>query len=247
VYPMSKYRLKSSTVVWLCECTTLASGSYTMCQTRVQDSFRDPPDPQTLSSLLETVLPPTLLSVSLRSRRKNGNTGLRGAACSTGLSPHAGFHTSCSVLRAFPVLILLSEFVYHTRLQPRHPQNSESRINTGKARSTEHDVWKPACGLKDPSSKQRLGYRYYHFSDANAAIRRECGRQPRFPEDLKVFEDLGDREKNLGRGLAHCVRARGKRGALAQPYYCGTLSNGTSTLGTRLSASEYGMSARIIQ
>jgi rhamnosyltransferase len=45
--------------------------------------------------------------------------------------------------------------------------------------------------VKDASTKQSLGYRYYHFSDANAAIRREVWEMTRFPEELKVFEDLG--------------------------------------------------------
>ncbi len=54
--------------------------------------------------------------------------------------------------------------------------------------------------VKDASSKERLGYRYYHFSDANAAIRREVWEATRFPEDLKVFEDLGIAKKILDAG-----------------------------------------------
>jgi len=54
--------------------------------------------------------------------------------------------------------------------------------------------------VKDPSSKQSLGYRYYHFSDANAAIRREVWEVTRFPEDLKVFEDLGIAKRILDAG-----------------------------------------------
>jgi rhamnosyltransferase len=54
--------------------------------------------------------------------------------------------------------------------------------------------------VKDPSSKRRLGYRYYHFSDANAAIRREVWEATRFPEDLKVFEDLGIAKRILDAG-----------------------------------------------
>jgi glycosyltransferase involved in cell wall biosynthesis len=54
--------------------------------------------------------------------------------------------------------------------------------------------------VKDPSTKQSLGYRYYHFSDANAAIRREVWEATRFPEDLKVFEDLGIAKKILDAG-----------------------------------------------
>jgi rhamnosyltransferase len=54
--------------------------------------------------------------------------------------------------------------------------------------------------VKDPSSKQSLGYRYYHFSDANAAIRKEVWAATRFPEDLKVFEDLGIAKRILDAG-----------------------------------------------
>ena len=54
--------------------------------------------------------------------------------------------------------------------------------------------------IKDPSQPNRMGYRFYHFSDANAAIRRGVWNQVRFPEDLKVFEDLGIAKKILDRG-----------------------------------------------
>ncbi len=54
--------------------------------------------------------------------------------------------------------------------------------------------------VKGPSTKQSLGYRYYHFSDANAAIRREVWEATRFPEDLKVFEDLGIAKRILDAG-----------------------------------------------
>jgi rhamnosyltransferase len=45
--------------------------------------------------------------------------------------------------------------------------------------------------IKDPAHRNGMGYRFYHFSDANAAIRRDVWEKARFPEDLKVFEDLG--------------------------------------------------------
>src|ERR1700756_2905530 len=54
--------------------------------------------------------------------------------------------------------------------------------------------------VKDASTKQSLGYRYYHFSDANGAIRREVWEATRFPEELKVFEDLGIAKKILDAG-----------------------------------------------
>ena len=75
-----------------------------------------------------------------------------------------------------------------------------------KAGSTEerHDALSIVYGservVKDPSSKRDLGYRYYHFSDANAAIRREVWAATRFPEELKVFEDLGIAKRILDAG-----------------------------------------------
>ena len=44
---------------------------------------------------------------------------------------------------------------------------------------------------QDPANRNGLGYRFYHFSDVNAAIRRSVWETIPFPEDLKVFEDLG--------------------------------------------------------
>lgn len=58
-----------------------------------------------------------------------------------------------------------------------------------------HDVFNTIYGekrlVKDPAHRNGSGYRFYHFSDANAAIRRSVWEKVRFPEDLKVFEDLG--------------------------------------------------------
>src|ERR1039458_4541478 len=45
--------------------------------------------------------------------------------------------------------------------------------------------------VKDPAHRNGLGYRFYHFSDADAAMRRSVWGATRFPEDLKIFEDLG--------------------------------------------------------
>jgi rhamnosyltransferase len=45
--------------------------------------------------------------------------------------------------------------------------------------------------VKDPDNRNEMGYRFYHFSDVNAAIRRPVWEKVRFPEELKVFEDLG--------------------------------------------------------
>jgi rhamnosyltransferase len=54
--------------------------------------------------------------------------------------------------------------------------------------------------VKDPENRNGLGYRFYHFSDVNAAIRRDVWSAARFPEDLKVFEDLGIAKHILDRG-----------------------------------------------
>jgi rhamnosyltransferase len=54
--------------------------------------------------------------------------------------------------------------------------------------------------VKDPAHRNGLGYRFYHFSDANAAIRRDVWEQTQFPEDLKVFEDLGLAKRVLDSG-----------------------------------------------
>lgn len=54
--------------------------------------------------------------------------------------------------------------------------------------------------VKDPAHRNRLGYRFYHFSDANAAIRRDVWEKTQFPEDLKVFEDLGLAKRVLDSG-----------------------------------------------
>lgn len=54
--------------------------------------------------------------------------------------------------------------------------------------------------VKEASSRARLGYKYYHFSDANAAVRRDIWESTRFPEELKVFEDLGIAKRILDAG-----------------------------------------------
>ncbi|HVS88019.1 MAG TPA: glycosyltransferase [Candidatus Acidoferrum sp.] len=61
-------------------------------------------------------------------------------------------------------------------------------------------VYGDARLVKDASSRQKLGYRYYHLSTVNAAIRRDVWQATRFPEDLKVFEDLGIAKRILDSG-----------------------------------------------
>jgi rhamnosyltransferase len=54
--------------------------------------------------------------------------------------------------------------------------------------------------VKDPAHRNGLGYGFYHFSDVNAGIRRNVWEAVQFPEDLKVFEDLGIAKRILDRG-----------------------------------------------
>lgn len=44
--------------------------------------------------------------------------------------------------------------------------------------------------VKDPAHRNGLGYRFYHFSDVNSAIRRSVWQAHPYPENLKMFEDL---------------------------------------------------------
>jgi rhamnosyltransferase len=54
--------------------------------------------------------------------------------------------------------------------------------------------------VKDPAYRNGLGYKFFHFSDVNAAIRRSVWNAVRFPEDLRVFEDLGIAKRILDGG-----------------------------------------------
>jgi rhamnosyltransferase len=54
--------------------------------------------------------------------------------------------------------------------------------------------------VKDPHRGKGCGFRYYHFSSVNSAIRREVWQATRFPDDLKVYEDLGIAKRILDAG-----------------------------------------------
>jgi glycosyltransferase involved in cell wall biosynthesis len=54
--------------------------------------------------------------------------------------------------------------------------------------------------VKDPLRGQETGYRYFHFSTVNAAIRKDAWEKTGFPEDLKCFEDLGIAKRMLDGG-----------------------------------------------
>jgi rhamnosyltransferase len=44
--------------------------------------------------------------------------------------------------------------------------------------------------VKDPAHRNGLGYRFYHFSDVNCALRRSVWEASPYPDDVKTFEDL---------------------------------------------------------
>jgi rhamnosyltransferase len=54
--------------------------------------------------------------------------------------------------------------------------------------------------VKMPMDGIDLGHKYYHFSNANSAIRRKVWEATRFPDDLKVFEDVGIAKRILDSG-----------------------------------------------
>lgn len=54
--------------------------------------------------------------------------------------------------------------------------------------------------IKEPSRRQELGYRYYHLSTVNAAIRRDVWESTGFPEELKIYEDVGIAKRILDGG-----------------------------------------------
>ena len=54
--------------------------------------------------------------------------------------------------------------------------------------------------VKMPMDGIELGHKYYHFSNANSAIRRKVWEATRFPDDLKVFEDVGIAKRILDSG-----------------------------------------------
>jgi rhamnosyltransferase len=44
--------------------------------------------------------------------------------------------------------------------------------------------------VKDPAQRNQIGYRFYHFSDVNSALRRSMWESIHYPENFKIFEDL---------------------------------------------------------
>jgi rhamnosyltransferase len=54
--------------------------------------------------------------------------------------------------------------------------------------------------VKDPAHRNGLGYRFYHFSDVNSALRRTVWQSHPYPEDLKMYEDLAIAKRILDAG-----------------------------------------------
>jgi rhamnosyltransferase len=54
--------------------------------------------------------------------------------------------------------------------------------------------------IKEPCRRQELGYRYYHLSTVNAAIRKNVWQATPFPEELKIYEDVGIAKRILDSG-----------------------------------------------
>jgi rhamnosyltransferase len=54
--------------------------------------------------------------------------------------------------------------------------------------------------VKEKSRRHELGYRYYHLSTVNAAFRRDIWESTGFPEELKIYEDVGIAKRILDAG-----------------------------------------------
>jgi rhamnosyltransferase len=72
--------------------------------------------------------------------------------------------------------------------------------STTERRDTFDAVYGDQKVVKDPAHRNGLGYRFYHFSSVNSAIRRSVWEATPFPEDLKTFEDLGIAKRILDGG-----------------------------------------------
>jgi rhamnosyltransferase len=67
-------------------------------------------------------------------------------------------------------------------------------------RSTFSAMYGEARIVKMPMDGVGFGHKYYHFSNANSGIRRSVWDVTRFPDDLKVFEDVGIAKRILDSG-----------------------------------------------
>jgi rhamnosyltransferase len=67
-------------------------------------------------------------------------------------------------------------------------------------RSAFESMYGGARIVKMPMDGVGLGHKYYHFSNANSAIRRSVWEATQFPEELRVFEDVGIAKRILDSG-----------------------------------------------
>jgi len=72
--------------------------------------------------------------------------------------------------------------------------------STMERRDTFDTVYGDQRIVKDPALRNVMGYRFYHFSDVNSAIRRTVWEGTPYPEDLKMFEDLAIAKRILDEG-----------------------------------------------
>jgi rhamnosyltransferase len=67
-----------------------------------------------------------------------------------------------------------------------------------------HDTFDAIYGeeriVKDPAHQNGIGFRFYHFSDVNSALRRSMWESIPYPEDFKTFEDLAIAKRILDAG-----------------------------------------------
>jgi rhamnosyltransferase len=73
-------------------------------------------------------------------------------------------------------------------------------VSGSERRSTFVAMYGEVKIVKVPMDGAAHGHKYYHFSNANSAIRRNVWEATRFPEDLKVFEDVGIAKRILDSG-----------------------------------------------
>lgn len=81
----------------------------------------------------------------------------------------------------------------------RHLPKHGSSMERQHALST---LYGPDRIVKNLQTRDELGYRYYHFSTVNAAIRREAWEATRFPDNLRFGEDTAIAKKMLDREWA---------------------------------------------
>jgi rhamnosyltransferase len=72
--------------------------------------------------------------------------------------------------------------------------------STVERRDTFDTVYGEQRIVKDPAHRNGLGYRFYHFSDVNSALRRTVWQSMPYPEDLKMYEDLAIAKRILDAG-----------------------------------------------